>query len=226
MSKIFYLDRFYNLLNELKGKVGGYRQLGDCRGEMDWPERGVYFFFETGEMRSSNPSSPRVVHVGANAVTATKTTSTLWDRLKQHNGGNHRSSIFRLLIGDAIRQHNRKPAPTSQGIGIPATKITREFKRSHEKLVSNYLAEVTFLYVSVPDVPGQQRNPRVELKRNAVALLSGYRERSPDNPSPEWLGRYSTREEVCLSGLWNNKHIGEDYNSDFLDDFEKLIRAM
>lgn len=232
MSKISCLDRFYDLLDELKEKIGRRHQLGNCHGGMDWPERGVYFFFESGEMRSTNPSSPRVVHVGANALTATKTTSTLWDRLKQHKGtlnprgGNHRGSIFRLLIGDAMGQHSHEPAPTSWGIGTSATKATHELERPHEILVSDYLAEMTFLYVSVPDIPGQQDNPRKKLKRNIIALLSSYREHSPDNPSPEWLGHHSTREDVRLSGLWNNQYIEEYYNPDFLDDFEKLIRAM
>ena len=232
MSKISCLDSFYDLLNELEKKVGGHRRLEDYRNKIDCPERGVYFFFEPGEMRFADPSSPRVVHVGANAVTSANTTSTLWDRLKQHRGtlnpcgGNHRGSIFRLLIGDAIGQRNHEPAPTTWGVGSTAPRATRERERPHEIQVSNYLAVMTFLYVSVPDVPGQRNNPRVTLKHNAIALLSGYREPSPDKPSSGWLGRDSTREEVRHSGLWNNKHVGENYDPDFLDDFEKLIEVM
>lgn len=232
MSKISSLDSFYSLLNELEKKIGGHRRLGDNRNKTDCPGRGVYFFFEPGEMRFTNPLSPRVVHVGANAVTSANTTSTLWDRLKQHRGtlnprgGNHRGSIFRLLIGDAIGQRNHEPAPTSWGVGSSASRVTRELERPHEIQVSDYLAEMTFLYVSVPDVLGQQNNPRVTLKHNVTTLLSGYREPSPDKPSSGWLGHHSTREEVQRSGLWNNRYVEENYDPAFLDNFEKLIKAM
>lgn len=232
MSKISCLDKFYDLLDNLEERIGGRHRLGDCDGRMAWPTRGVYFFFEPREVRSVNSLHPRVVHVGANAVTATNTISTLWDRLEQHRGdlnpcgGNHRSSIFRLLIGGAIGQRDNESAPTSWGVGSSASKAIRETERSHEIQVSNYLAEMTFLYVSVPDVPRQQRNPRANLKRNAVALLSGYHEHSPDKPSSEWLGHHSTKEEVRRSGLWNNQYVKKSYDSTFLEDFERFIRAM
>ena len=107
MSKISRLDRFYYLLDELEGKVGGYRRLGDCHGRMDWPERGVYFFFEPGEMRSVKVSSPRVVRVGTHALKIGAGT-TLWKRLRQHRGtkssggGNRQGSVFCKLVGNAI----------------------------------------------------------------------------------------------------------------------------
>jgi hypothetical protein len=43
------LVTFYSLLDELGKKVGGARTLASCRGRMQWPARGVYFFHETGE---------------------------------------------------------------------------------------------------------------------------------------------------------------------------------
>ena len=42
------LDRFYDLLARLEKVNGGKRQLVGCHGQMDWPKRGVYFFFEDG----------------------------------------------------------------------------------------------------------------------------------------------------------------------------------
>ena len=47
------------------------------------------------------------------------------------------------------------------------------------------------------------------IKRNSIALLSGYVETPVDPPSLDWLGRYSTRERVRRSGLWNNNHVDE-----------------
>ena len=54
------------------------------------------------------------------------------------------------------------------------------------------------------------------VSRNAVALLSGYREPAPDPPSTDWLGHLSDRERVRRLGLWNNNHVDEDYAPSFL----------
>ena len=71
---------------------------------MDWPKRGVYFFFKPGETRRDG--TPRVVRVGTHALKTGSGTS-LWDRLSKHRGnlagrspgaGNHRGSIFRLHV--------------------------------------------------------------------------------------------------------------------------------
>ncbi len=51
MDRLNDLGRFYALLNSLEEKLGGKRTLAVCNGRMDWPTRGVYFFFEAGEER-------------------------------------------------------------------------------------------------------------------------------------------------------------------------------
>jgi len=67
------LDRFYELLDRLSARLGGPRRLGQSRGADGWPERGVYFFFEEGELREGGP--PRVVRVGTHAVSQGSRTS-------------------------------------------------------------------------------------------------------------------------------------------------------
>src|SRR6056297_3175920 len=105
------LDRFYDLLYDLQQRVGAMRKLKNCTGYMDWPDRGVYFFLEPGEMRDSTDQR-RVTRVGTHAVSAGSSTS-LWDRLKQHfgtgsgsadhpHGGNHRGSVYRKRVGEAL----------------------------------------------------------------------------------------------------------------------------
>ncbi len=78
------LDQFYELLDHLRKALGGYRRLRDCDGRSGWPKRGVYFFFEDGEVRE-NGRDLRVVRVGTHALTATSRT-TLWNRLSAHRG--------------------------------------------------------------------------------------------------------------------------------------------
>ena len=74
---------------------------------MDWPLRGIYFFMEEGERRTDTGTGLRIVRVGTHALKAGSRT-TLWHRLSQHKGqeksggGNHRGSIFRLLVGSTL----------------------------------------------------------------------------------------------------------------------------
>jgi len=111
---------------------------------MGWPRKGVYFFFESGELRE-NISDPRVVRVGTHAVSEGSKT-TLWDRLRTHRGtvkgrspgsGNHRGSIFRLHVGTAILNKKERwgEFPT-WGRGTPAKPHVRASEYLIEKKVS------------------------------------------------------------------------------------------
>ena len=105
MSRQRDIDRFYALLHDLSRRVGGCRLLRDCSGNSGWPQRGVYFFFENGEFREDG-ITPRGVRVGTHAV-STNSKAKLWNRLRTHRGnrnggGNHRGSIFRLRVGEAL----------------------------------------------------------------------------------------------------------------------------
>jgi hypothetical protein len=52
MQKVDSINFFYDILQDLENKVGGCKRLSECHGDMKWPQRGVYFFFERGEMRT------------------------------------------------------------------------------------------------------------------------------------------------------------------------------
>ena len=69
------LRRLYRLLDELERRLGGKRTLAECHGRIDWPRRGVYFFFEAGEIRTDSGTGPRVVRVGTHALTAKSRTT-------------------------------------------------------------------------------------------------------------------------------------------------------
>lgn len=64
------LSEFYNSLNCLAEKTGGVRELGSANGRMMWPTRGVYLFFEPGEIRCGSGAGKRVVRVGTHALRA------------------------------------------------------------------------------------------------------------------------------------------------------------
>ena len=118
LERVAYTVRFYELLSSLAAGLGGWRRLAECSGRMNWPQRGVYFFFEPGESRSRSGTGNRVVRVGTHAL-KDGSRSTLWQRLSQHrgnargDGGNHRGSIFRLLVGAALARRGDCPLPPS-----------------------------------------------------------------------------------------------------------------
>ncbi len=83
ISRTEATDQFYVHLEELATRIGGPKQLTDPRLSRRCPSAGLYFFFETGEVRPND--RPRVVRVGTHALTASSKT-TLWGRLRQHRG--------------------------------------------------------------------------------------------------------------------------------------------
>ena len=224
-----HLTRFYRLLASLEQSLDGARKLSDCSGRMDWPRRGVYFFQEAGEYRGDTSGGLRVVRVGTHALKAGGGT-TLWSRLSQHrgqarsSGGNHRGSIFRLLIGTALIERDGHRCP-SWGQGNSAPREVREGERSLEKVVSAMIGDMPFLWLSIDDEPGRS-SLRGYIERNAIALLSNVGKEPLDPPSREWLGHFCNRELVRTSGLWNQRHVDEAYEPAFLDTLADLIERM
>jgi hypothetical protein len=234
------LGRLYAILESLKKGIGGKRSLADCDGRMVWPTRGVYFLFEPGESRSDTGMGPRVVRVGTHALKAGSGTS-LWQRLSQHRGiavtggGNHRGSIFRLLVGTAIKSRDGMVEPSSWDVGADpggaarSLGLTREqvlnAECSLELMVSEQIRRMPFLWLSVDDVAGPHSH-RGLIERDAIALLSNHGKPAIDPPSLSWLGSHCNRERVRLSGLWNNNHVDEVYDPGFLDIMEQRVEAM
>ena len=190
------LKRFYDLLGEIAHRQGGPRRLADCSGRLDWPERGVYFFFEPGENRTGSGGGQRVVRVGTHALKLGSKTR-LWGRLSQHRGtnsgkGNHRGSIFRLLIGEALMRRDGlaceswgRGATLSQAaemLGRPAHGVTTA-EESIEKATSGHLGQMSCVCLDIPDDPGPF-SLRGEVERKAIALLSNLGKEPVDPPSP------------------------------------------
>jgi hypothetical protein len=127
-NRLGLLRRFYVLLTELESNIGGTRRLAEASGSSGWPRRGVYFFQETGELRTDSGAGPRIVRVGTHALRVGSGTS-LWTRLAQHKGqvasgaGNYRGSIFRLIVGAALIRREGYAVQT-WGVGSSATRPT------------------------------------------------------------------------------------------------------
>jgi hypothetical protein len=222
------LVSFYAIFDNLEKDIGGARKLADSSGRLAWPKRGIYFFREPGQHRSQTGTGPRIVRVGTHALKAASTTE-LWTRLSQHKGqpatggGNHRGSIFRLLIGAALIRRDGFDCPT-WGIGNTASRDVRDKERALEREVSKLIGNMPFLWLSIEDDPGPQ-SLRGYIERNSIARLSNYDKPILDPPSQTWLGHYSHRERVRKSGLWNQNHVDELYDPMFLRELDRLVAA-
>ena len=220
------LIRFYNSMNRLENKIGRRRWLADCKG-MKWPERGVYFFMEDGEQRTDSGQGLRIVRVGTHALTSSSKT-TLWQRLSQHKGseksggGNHRGSIFRLLVGTSLDGEHQYPAWKEKSVQ-PDIRVT---ELPLEQKVSRTIRAMPFLWLAINDFPDPSRG-RGYIERNSIALLSNAGKEKIDAPSTGWLGHACTQHElVKKSGLWNQDHVNRSPEPGFLDELDRLIDKM
>jgi hypothetical protein len=237
MSRLSDLRQFYELMSLLEERNGGLLRLSSCSGRLRWPRRGVYFFFEQTETRAHTGSGLRVVRIGTHALKADSGT-TLWKRLSQHagqqksGGGNHRGSIFRLLVGQAMMNAEGVVIPKSWGIkahhlaaaehfGVTAKNV-RDDEVGREQEVSRYIKAMPFLFVDVGDEPGEE-SLRGVIERNSISLLSNHKKEPLDPQSSKWLGRHSGRERVRSSGLWNNNHVEETYSPEYLGVLKQAV---
>ncbi len=231
MSRRDHLKQFYLSLGLLEEEhLGGARRLSACSGRMSWPQRGIYFFMEPGEGRTETGHGPRIVRVGTHALTARSNTK-LWDRLRQHRGtarsghGNHRGSIFRLIVGTALIERDGLDYPSWDDGRGSASREVRERDQPLEIAVSEVIGEMPFLWLAIEDEPGRG-SLRGYLERNSIALLSNYGRHPIDSPASCWLGRHCSREKVRASGLWNSNHVDEGYEPAFLETLADWINQM
>ena len=162
--------RFYALLDRLEHKLGGKRCLTELSQNRDWPLRGVYFFFDSQEPRAESGTGPRVVRVGTHALT-TGSKSTLKQRLNQHRGnrsggGNHRGSIFRLLVGQALLAKGARAPCTSWGVkgdkrkacaAVGLERPTLDAQEAPIELaVSEYIGALPCLWLDIGDEPSRE----------------------------------------------------------------------
>ena len=229
-SRLDHLNQFYSLMNTLDERLGGPRFLSDCTAKSGWPLRGVYFFMESGEDRAGEDQEPRIVRVGTHAVSKGSRTK-LWDRLSTHRGpektgiGRQRSSIFRFLVGTALIERDCRVLPSWYDGGAAVPKEVLDNERFMELAVSYVIRGMPLLWLAVDDDAGRE-SLRGYVERNSIALLSNYGKEPIDSPSKSWLGHHCTRERVRLSGLWNQRHVQDEYEPVFLDTLARLIGEM
>lgn len=139
----------------------------------------MYFCRESGEQKFDTGVDPRIVRVGTKAPKAALGTE-LWTRPLQHKSqpatgsGNHRGSIFRLLVGAALIRRDSFQGPT-WGIGNIANPDLRESASAClERDVSRIIGNMPFAWLSIEDDAGPQ-SLRGYIERNSIRIRPGQR---------------------------------------------------
>jgi hypothetical protein len=200
------------------------RRMAQADPADSWPQRGVVWFFERTEQRSDTGDGLRVVRVATHALKP-ELQSTLWDRLAHDSSGPHRGSVFRTILGIALRDLMGNAEPQSWGRGGTPPPASAKLEAALETAVTLYAGQMPFLFLAVDDPPGP-RSLRGFIEKNSIALLSNYARPPVDPASAAWLGRRSAREKVAQSGLWNIQHVDEAYDPSFLDTIKRLMDDM
>jgi hypothetical protein len=229
MSRLDDVKKFYQIMSKLEKKIGGKKQFGKLSDFENLPEKGIYFLFEKGELRSTSGRGLRIVRVGAQAIMPFSR-SSMQNRLLSHRGndedlgGKHRRSVLRKLIGRAVMKRDKISIPTWEKRVQPHPK-----EKQVEEKISKYVRDnFKFLYLDVDSDPESWRM-RKYFKKNLLSLLGNFKkEEFIDPPSKKWLGNQLSGkdEKVAASGLWNAMHVKRKYEPEFLDKLEKYVNAM
>jgi len=227
------IDSIYEVLGTLRDVNGGMHTLRECSGRMDWPDRGVYFFFSPETDPTDPPHEWRVTRVGTVGLRE-GSNNTLWTRLRRHRGpvggqyeggGNHRGSVFRKHLGHAlIDRYNLEDEYDTWGEGYATPPELRREEQYVEELVSSYIRDLPFIVLNVPDDTGPDSD-RGYIESNTIGLLSNYADTGIDNRADHWLGHDSHRDEIADSGLWNVRHVGEDFDPSVVDTIQSYFEA-
>jgi NAD(P)-dependent dehydrogenase (short-subunit alcohol dehydrogenase family) len=158
--------------------------------------------------------------------------------MRQHEGrlgtggGDHRGSIFRLLIGAALQRRGICPPIVSWGVKGDAAKAAAHLGMTKEHLlaaelpveqaVTAHIQSMQFLLLPVDDEAGPASDRGI-IERGAISLLTSKHAVAADPASATWLGRHSDRPTVQTSGLWNNQHVFAAYDGGFLDAMERWV---
>ncbi len=221
--RLNHYGKFYDLLMQLQNLPQQMIPFHELNSKQ-LSKAGVYFFFDRNEStRFYSQETLRVVRIGTHGVSG-GSKSLLWQRLRTHRGnddgtGSHRSSIFRLHVGNAILASQNRSI-SSWGIGDNASKDIRTSERELEIEVSRYLGDLLVAHLPIVDAASADSD-RSYIEKNSISLLT---EGGPiDAQSTRWLGNFSSVRQIKNSGLWNVNYVGDGYDPHFLTVFEQLI---
>lgn len=156
--------------------------------------------FETGE---TGHEGERLVRIGSHTGNG-----NLAARLSEHITHKKDRSIFRKNIGRALLAKNHDPfletwemdLTSRQNRDRYAPLVNLAKQNEVEQSVSDYIAQ----HVSVSVIATQNRDIALRLESLCIATVSLCQRCCA---SPDWMGRFSPKQKIRASGLWQGQHL-------------------
>jgi hypothetical protein len=153
-------------------------------------DNGIYIFYDKNEQ---GHCGDRIVRIGTH-----KKDNNLRTRMRQHFGGNKKSSVFRKHIGRALLH-----------------------KDNHEAEIENKISEYlkNNFYFRLLEVDSKEK--RLLLEQRLIGTVSKCED---CKPSESWLGNSSPTKEIRESGLWLVEELYKDELSESdLDEIKNCL---
>lgn len=182
------------------------------------PQNGIYIIFESGERYLK---FDRIVRVGTHTGN-----NQLYSRLNQHYiKKNKNRSIFRKNIGRCILNKANNPylsiweldTTSAEEKKMNSYLVDVEFERQIEREISKYIQENLSFCVFKVD----SKELRLFWESKIASTLAQSTEL---RPSSCWLGNYSPKEKIRVSGLWQvNGLDGECITHIELEELKRIL---
>lgn len=181
------------------------------------PENGIYVFFERKEMAPCyGQLRDRIVRVGTHTADG-----NLRSRIRQHYGqvnalaGNKNGSVFRMHLGAALMS---RADPNDSRLGPWYIHMAPSYPEVEATVSQTLRDNFTFACFKV-----DTKAERLLIEEGLIALLAQF---PSGRHSHTWLGRYSPREKIRRSGLWNTDKVdGVPLTEKGLRRLEQLIQS-
>ncbi|MHA1797689.1 MAG: hypothetical protein ACTSVY_04500 [Candidatus Helarchaeota archaeon] len=182
------------------------------------PFKGIYFFYEKGEIWGHCGEKPRIVRVG------THKGNNFRNRIAEHFLLNEKKlnfdknkekpsdrSIFRKNIGRALLNKNEDPylkiwnrdfVPRQDRIKFGNSRNI-EKEKSIEKQITDILEDKFFFRFIIIE----NEDERIGSKGFESKLIGTVSRCTKCKPSRNWLGNYSPKKKIRASGLWLEHHL-------------------
>lgn len=208
-----------HICNELHLLVNKLERYRFPFNEKDIPLNGIYVLFQEGELAHGGDRIVRIgTHTGNNRLRL---------RLKEHFIKEKKDrSIFRKNIGRALLNMRKDSYIGGWELDLTTRKNKDKYfklvDQAYQSKIENEVTKIIQKEFSFVVLEESDKNNRLLLKSRIVSEASKCAE---CKASSNWIGKYSTKEKIGVSGLWQeNELYKKGFTQDEFDQFNNRYK--
>jgi hypothetical protein len=207
------------ICNELHVLVNCLKRYNFPYNEKDIPLNGIHVLFQEGEFAHGGD---RIVGIGTHTGI-----NQFRSRLKQHFiYENKDRSIFRKNIGRALLNMREDSYIGEWELDLTTRKNKDKYLKlvdqAYQSKIENEVTELIQKEFSFTVLEELDKGSRLLLKSRIVSEVSKCAE---CKGSPNWIGKYSTKDKIRESGLWQeNELYKKGFTQDEFDQFNNRYK--